>query len=133
MGRRAALFAADGLLITRLSTFSAAQILEFVSAGKIQQLFPFHPVRPGALPSDTVDDSKLVEASGLPLTREQLAALIQSNMPSSGRVEKSTTVSRATKKILFKSVVGLLHALRRAYGDRVSLHAHANLAGIRMQ
>ncbi len=29
--------------VTRLSTFSEAQILELVSAGKIRELFPFRP------------------------------------------------------------------------------------------
>ena len=56
--------------VSRLSTLSEAQILECVSAGKIQELFSFHPVKLEALPPDTVDDHDLVEASAMPLSRE---------------------------------------------------------------
>jgi hypothetical protein len=75
---------------SRLSTVSEAQILEFVSAGKSKDLFPFKPVSDQAIPDDTVAEEELVEASASPLTREQRGALIQSSMPaaatsSSGR------------------------------------------------
>jgi hypothetical protein len=86
--------------VTRLSTYSEAQILELVSAGKIKDLFPFHPVRTDELPADTVEEGELVEASALPLSRERRAALIQSSMPSSSAqtVKVAVHVSRATKK-----------------------------------
>jgi hypothetical protein len=69
--------------VTRLSTFSEAQILELVSAGKIKDLFPFRPNRSDELPADTVNESELTEASAMPLSRERRAALIQASMPAS--------------------------------------------------
>lgn len=69
--------------VTRLSTYSEAQILELVSEGKLHELFPFRP-RAQDLPADTVAEEDLVEASPLPMSRERRAALIQSSMPSSG-------------------------------------------------
>jgi len=68
--------------VRRLSTFSEAQILELVSAGKIKDLFPFKPASDQAIPDDTVAEEDLVEASAAPLNRKQRAALIQSSMPS---------------------------------------------------
>lgn len=68
--------------VTRLSTYSEAQILDLVSAGKIQEMFPLHP-RSQELPADTVAEEDLKEASPLPLSRGRNAALIQSSMPSS--------------------------------------------------
>ncbi len=62
--------------VTRLSTFSEAQILELVCAGKIHELFPFRPAPPEALPADTVDEHQLVEASAMPLSRKRRGALI---------------------------------------------------------
>jgi hypothetical protein len=87
--------------VTRLSTFSEAQILELVSAGKIKDLFPFRPSRPDELPADTVNESDLEEASAMPLSRERRAALIQASMPSSSsRSVKpgKTPVPRTNKK-----------------------------------
>jgi hypothetical protein len=87
--------------VSRLSTFSEAQILELVSTGKIQDLFPFRPNRPDELPADTVDESELKEASAMPLSRERRAALIQASMPaSSSRSVKPATspVQRTDKK-----------------------------------
>ena len=69
--------------VTRLSTYSEAQILELVSAGKIDNFFPFRPTGPAQLPADTVVESDLVEASAMPLSRERRAALLQSSMPAS--------------------------------------------------
>jgi hypothetical protein len=87
--------------VTRLSTFSEAQILQLISAGKIQDLFPFRPNRPDELPADTVDESELKEASAMPLSRERRAALIEASMPAiSGRSVKRATspVKRTAKK-----------------------------------
>jgi hypothetical protein len=67
--------------VTRLSTYSEAQILELVSTGKIKDVFPFCSTRPEELPADRVEESELVEASAMPLSRERRAALIQSSMP----------------------------------------------------
>jgi hypothetical protein len=91
--------------VTRLSTFSEAQILELVSAGKIKDLFPFRPTRPDELPADTVDESELKEASAMPLSRERRAALIQASMPaSSSRSVKpaKSPVQRTAKKTYSK-------------------------------
>ncbi len=67
--------------VTRLSTFSEAQILELVSAGKMKDLFPFKPASDQEVPADTAADEELAEASASPLNREQRRALIQSSMP----------------------------------------------------
>jgi hypothetical protein len=67
--------------VTRLSTLSEAKILEFVSAGKIAELFPFRPTGGRPIPSDTLAEEELVEASASPLNRKQRDALIQSSLP----------------------------------------------------
>src|SRR5580698_11206096 len=67
--------------VTHLSTLSEAQILELVSAGKIADLFPFKPAGDQPIPSDTMAEEDLVEASALPLNRQQRDALIQSSLP----------------------------------------------------
>jgi hypothetical protein len=67
--------------VTRLSTFSEAQILELVSAGKIKELFPFKAGSGESVPADFVAEEDLVDASALPLSREQRRTLIQSSMP----------------------------------------------------
>jgi hypothetical protein len=56
-------------VITRLTTFSEAQILELVSDGKIKDFFSFGPAGSGELPPDTVEERELVEASPMPLSR----------------------------------------------------------------
>jgi hypothetical protein len=56
--------------VTRLSTLSEARILELVSTGKIQDVFPFRPNQQ-PLPADSVADEDLSEASPSPLSREQ--------------------------------------------------------------
>ena len=81
--------------LTRLSTFSEAQILELVSAGKIKDLFPFRPTRSDELPADTVDESELTEASAVPLSHERRAELIQASMPAS----KSRSVKLAKSPV----------------------------------
>lgn len=86
--------------VTRLSTFSEAQILELVSAGKIKDLFPFRPNRPDELPADTLDERELKEASAMPLSRERRTALIQASMPanSSRSVKAAKSPAQRTDK-----------------------------------
>jgi hypothetical protein len=67
--------------VTRLSTLSEAKILELVSAGKIADLFPFKPAGEQPIPSDTLAEEELVEASAAPLNRQERDALIQSSLP----------------------------------------------------
>jgi len=67
--------------VTRLSTVTEATILEMVSAGRIAELFPFEPSAGAPLPSDTVAEDELVEASTSPLSHQQREALIQSSLP----------------------------------------------------
>jgi hypothetical protein len=67
--------------VTRLSTLSEARILKLVSAGKIADLFPFKPSGNQPIPSDTIPEDDLVEASALPLNRKQRDALIESSLP----------------------------------------------------
>jgi hypothetical protein len=67
--------------ITRLSTLGEAEILELVSAGKIQEAFPFRPNPVTDLGPDFVAEEDLIEASPEPMTREEHAAHIQASMP----------------------------------------------------
>jgi hypothetical protein len=69
--------------VTRLSTLSEAKILELASAGKIADLFPFTRAGDQPIPSDTMAEEELVEASAFPLNRKQRDALIQSSLPAS--------------------------------------------------
>jgi hypothetical protein len=69
--------------VTRISTYTEVEILELVSAGKIRDLFPFSPNRAGDLPSDTVAEEDLKEASPMPPSRRQRAAIIEASMPPS--------------------------------------------------
>jgi hypothetical protein len=66
--------------VLRLSTFSERQILDLVSDGQLGERFPFHP-KAQEMPPDFVAEDDLEEASPLPLSRQQRAALIQSSMP----------------------------------------------------
>jgi hypothetical protein len=84
--------------VTHLSTLGEAQILELVSTGKIQDLFPFRPNHTAELPVDTVDESELTEASAMPLSGERRAALLEASMParSSPSVKPAATPARRT-------------------------------------
>jgi hypothetical protein len=90
--------------LTHLSTFSEAQILELVSAGRIKELFQFRPNGLDELPADTVAESDLEEASAMPLSRERRAALVQASMPSrsSASVKGAQAISRGDKKTYSK-------------------------------
>lgn len=89
-------------VVIRLSTYSEAQILELVSAGKIKELFPFCPTGPDELPSDTIEEGNFVEASAMPLSREERGALIQSSMSTSSTARSAAAdtsrVQRSSKK-----------------------------------
>jgi hypothetical protein len=67
--------------VTRLSTLGEAKILELVSAGKIAELFPFSAGGQQPIPTDTLAEEDLVEASPSPLNRKEREALIQSSLP----------------------------------------------------
>ncbi|HTV95962.1 MAG TPA: hypothetical protein VME42_08155 [Steroidobacteraceae bacterium] len=70
--------------VTRLSTLGEAKILELVSAGKIAELFPFSTARRDQpIPSDTLAEEELVQASPAPLNRKERDALIESSLPAS--------------------------------------------------
>jgi hypothetical protein len=69
--------------ITRLSTLGEPELLQLVSAGKIQESFPFRPNEVSDIGPDSVAEEDLVEASPEPFSREQRAAHIQASMPSS--------------------------------------------------
>jgi hypothetical protein len=84
--------------ITRLSTCSEAEILELVSAGKIREVFPFRPAVPADLGADSVGEEELVEASAMPLSREQRAALIQSSLPPTSTVAHERPSRRGRSK-----------------------------------
>jgi hypothetical protein len=81
--------------VTRLSTLSEVKILELVSAGKIADLFPFKPSGDQPIPSDTMAEEDLLEASAVPLNRQQRDALIQSSLPArSAKRHRTRTVSK---------------------------------------
>jgi hypothetical protein len=80
--------------VTRLSTYSEAEILDSVSAGKMKDLFPFKTARRRQMPADTVAEEDLIEASASPLNREQHSALIESSMPRSTRAAKRLRADR---------------------------------------
>jgi hypothetical protein len=67
--------------ITRLSTLGEAKIMELVSAGKIQEVFPFRLNPVTDIGPDFVAADDLVEASPEPLSRAERAAHIQESMP----------------------------------------------------
>jgi hypothetical protein len=88
--------------ITRLSTLGEAEILELVSKGKIQEMFPFRPNQGGTdIGPDFVAEEDLVEASPEPLSREKRAAHIQASMPTP-RESRSRIPSGRGRKLLSK-------------------------------
>ena len=76
--------------VTRLSTLGEAKILDIVTAGKIAELFPYAPRANRPVPADTMADEELVEASALPLKREQREALIHSSLPAARKRRTSS-------------------------------------------
>jgi hypothetical protein len=67
--------------ITRLSTLGEAKLMELVSAGKIQEVFPFRPNPVTDIGADFVAEEDLIEASPAPLSRAERTAHIQESMP----------------------------------------------------
>ena len=87
--------------LTRLSTYPEAELLELVSAGKIREVFPFRP----AEPLDSIEEGELIEASAMPLSGEQHAALIQSSLPKTSTATHESPSGggrKATKKAFSK-------------------------------
>jgi hypothetical protein len=80
--------------VTRLSTLSEVKILELVSAGKVADLFPFKPSGDQPIPSDTMAEEDLVEASPLPLNRQQRDTLIESSLPAPSKKHRTRAVSK---------------------------------------
>jgi hypothetical protein len=88
--------------VAHLSTLSEAEILERVSAGRARDLFPFKPMSDQEIPSDKVAEDELVEASAMPLSRQQRSSLIQSSMPPSATARsarKGTAHAAKTSKL----------------------------------
>jgi hypothetical protein len=83
--------------ISRLSTLGEAQIMELVSAGKIQEVFPFRPNPVTDLGPDFMAEKDLVEASPEPLSREERTAHIQESMPVRRESRARTGSSRRGK------------------------------------
>lgn len=83
--------------ITRLSTLGEAEIMKLVSAGKIQEIFPFRPNPVTDIGPDFVSDEDLVEASAEPLSREERAAHIQESMPARREPRPRAGSSRSRK------------------------------------
>lgn len=83
--------------VTRISTLSEAQILELVSAGETQKIFPFRSSRASKVAPDTVAEDDLEEASPMPLSRERRAAIVDASMPPSRASRVRETAGRRPK------------------------------------
>lgn len=92
--------------VARLSTLSEAKILELVSAGKLQDVFPFQPTGNSLLPADSKSDEELIEASALPLSATQRAAIVSASLPNAAGAKRRTArtkpASRKIKSLLKK-------------------------------
>ena len=92
--------------VARLSTLSEAKILELVSAGNLQDVFPFQPAGNLTLPADSQSDEDLIEASALPLNAAQRAAIVSASLPNAASAKRRTTrtksPSRKIKSLLKK-------------------------------
>jgi hypothetical protein len=75
--------------------------MELVSAGKIQEVFPFRPNPVTAVGPDFMAEEDLVEASPEPLSREERAAHIQESMPAR-RESRARTGSGRSRKLFSK-------------------------------
>jgi len=71
--------------VAHLSTLSEAHILELVSAGRIEELFPFKPAAGVPIPPDSESDQDLVVASAKPLSRKARDSLIEASLPARSR------------------------------------------------
>jgi len=66
--------------VMRLSTLDEAELLELVSAGRLDEVFPFRPGGEQRAPADFVAEADLIEASAKPLKRRERHALVQSSI-----------------------------------------------------
>jgi hypothetical protein len=80
--------------VTRLSTLSEAKILEIVSAGKIAEHFPYKPSGDETVPSDTMAEEDLAEASASPLNMKQRDALLHASLPAATREKRRVSSKR---------------------------------------
>jgi hypothetical protein len=81
--------------VARLSTLSEAKILELVSAGKLQDVFPFQPAGDPLLPADSKADEELVEASALPLRAAQRATIVSASLPNAASAKRRAARTKA--------------------------------------
>jgi hypothetical protein len=89
--------------VARLSTLSEAKILELVSTGKLKDVFPFQPAADQLLPADSQSEEDLIEASPLPPTAAERAALVSASLPNSGTKRRTVRAKTTTRK--FKSLL----------------------------
>jgi hypothetical protein len=66
--------------VMRLSTLDEAELLDLVSTGRLEEVFPFRPGGEQRAPADFVAEADLIEASPKPLKRRERHALIQSSI-----------------------------------------------------
>jgi len=85
--------------ITRLSALGEAKILELVSTGKIQEVFPFRPNPVTDIGPDFVAEEDLMEASPEPLSHAERAVHIQESMPARRESRARTGSSRSRKRV----------------------------------
>lgn len=74
--------------VVQLSRLDESELQELVSQGRLADVFPFRPRTSEVLP-DFVDEGDIVEASPLPLSRQERRKLIQSSMPNPTRASSS--------------------------------------------
>ncbi len=96
------------LAVARLSTLTEEQILEIASSGQLQNHFAFRPAKIFDDIGDFVDENDLMEASPLPLSRQERADLIQSSMPTRASPSGATgdtinSIDRAYSEGLFRA------------------------------
>lgn len=95
--------------VVHLSAYDESQVLELVSAGKLQELFPFRPAKSQEPIPDFVPEHELIEASPLPLNAEQRTRLIESSLPpSSSRAPVRRAVIAKTKRSSGESVAAFV-------------------------
>jgi hypothetical protein len=94
--------------IVRLGAFDEAQVLEFASAGKLKELFPFHPASPKDPIADFMSEGDLTEASPLPLSVRQRATLIQSSMPTVRNNVRSRQTDPANETSSFEQLAAFM-------------------------
>lgn len=66
--------------VMRLSALDEAELLDLVSTGRLDEVFPFRPGGAQRAPADFVAEADLIEASPKPLKRRERHALIQSSI-----------------------------------------------------